>query len=507
MHRCLQIQEIITLILGNLSPETRGDARDLTSLARTAKIFQDPALDILWKTQNSAVNLLRCMPADAFAIIQHTHHRELRLLRPIMAADWERPKFYMHRVKILTALDRSYTSLSQIFSALAVSLPLDVVFPNLTSLTRPAEDFHYIRLFLTQSITSITVSFQHSEHQLSLLSLLDRKCPALKNVWLAISTFLCGLGDLHSLTSRITDMAALEHVAQLPNLRSIRTVVLPPKILPSEAMTVSRFPRLRHLDLDYVTVEQATDLLPMCSDSPLDRLDVGFHAFPAAAELVQFSTALAACRNAHLRLDAIYIDLSNDGVETDDGAQYVLPIDFLRNLCCFGRLTDINISTYHGFDLTGAGVAELARAWPVLEELRLAEEVPPTRSPPLHCLSSIAQHCPRLRYLHITVDARDDEMPVWTQQPPTQINLTSLHVGHSPIFGDSSAARFLSAIFPALQSITTQREYEEGEGEDDFGGTGLALFRYHQRWSAVEDQIPVLVAARDEGRLWGPIKS
>ncbi|KAJ7184916.1 hypothetical protein C8R46DRAFT_938891 [Mycena filopes] len=535
MHRCLEIPEVLSLILGNLSPEEPLDSRALASFARTAKVFQDPALDILWKTQDSAVNLLRCMPADVFRIVPnpvdgiYRRQREMRLLRPIMAADWERPALYMNRVRVLTSPGLSDTSLSQILPALAASLPFDAVFPKLTSLTwslTRGDDFHYLRLFLTRVLTSIAISLEHSAHHLSLLSLLDRKCPALKNVSLfvqqnpvepsgvspmigrAISAFLCAQRDLHSLASRITDMAALEHVAQLPNLRSIRAIRLPPTILPTPAVIAPRFPQLRHLDLDYVTVEQAIDLLGMCTKSPLERLEAVTRGVPTAAACVLFSAALAACHTAHPRLTACDLDFSNDGEATDDGAQYIIPTNFLRNLNCFAHLTHFNIATLAGFDLGDSEIAGLARAWPLIEDLRLEAAMRSAmRSPTLRCISIIAQHCPRLRSLHMTFDT-DGEIPVWTQQPPSQTSLTDLNVGHSPIHAVSTAAaaRFLSAVFPNLQNISTQREYEEGETEEDFEGTDLALYQYHELWKEVEVQIPLLVAVRAEGLRWGQNK-
>ncbi|KAJ7764241.1 hypothetical protein B0H16DRAFT_1454785 [Mycena metata] len=238
MHRCLQIHEVLEMTLGNLTPENRIDSKGLTCLARTSKLFHDPALDILWKTQNTVANLLRCMPADVVKIHYfqpQTPYKkaELRLLRPIMASDWERPRLYNRCVKILASLPNTSVSASDILPALAMSLPFDSVFPELTDLSWVSgfeQDFDYIRLFLAQGLTKIRIHCDDSFDQLSLLSVLDRKCSSLTDVtiytgdileevspWIGmiLSALVRGQRNLHSLAIQMTDMAALEHVALL----------------------------------------------------------------------------------------------------------------------------------------------------------------------------------------------------------------------------------------------------------------------------------------------------
>lgn len=63
MHRCLEVPELLNHIFHLIKLEPGGDA-SLAALARTAKCFQDPALDTLWKTQGSLEPLMRCFPAE-----------------------------------------------------------------------------------------------------------------------------------------------------------------------------------------------------------------------------------------------------------------------------------------------------------------------------------------------------------------------------------------------------------------------------------------------------------
>ncbi|KAJ6621019.1 hypothetical protein B0H10DRAFT_2354569 [Mycena sp. CBHHK59/15] len=84
MHCIFYILEIADLICSHL--QYRGVQMHLATLARTSRIFQGPALDILWRTQTNLVNLTRCMPPDIW--------EQEWLLKPLTENDWERVMFY-----------------------------------------------------------------------------------------------------------------------------------------------------------------------------------------------------------------------------------------------------------------------------------------------------------------------------------------------------------------------------------------------------------------------------
>ena len=63
MHRCLQIQELLSIIFQNVCIQ-----ETLARLARTCTDFRDPALNVLWHTQNTFLPLFKCLPRDAWVI-------------------------------------------------------------------------------------------------------------------------------------------------------------------------------------------------------------------------------------------------------------------------------------------------------------------------------------------------------------------------------------------------------------------------------------------------------
>ena len=64
MHTCLNVDEILRL----LACELIGSEANATavSFACCCKSFQEPALDVLWKTQDRLTPLLKCFPQDVW---------------------------------------------------------------------------------------------------------------------------------------------------------------------------------------------------------------------------------------------------------------------------------------------------------------------------------------------------------------------------------------------------------------------------------------------------------
>ncbi|KAJ7664525.1 hypothetical protein DFH06DRAFT_324795 [Mycena polygramma] len=93
----LEIPEIVAHICSQIVNNQPG-RRDLASLARTAKIFQDGALNGIWQWQGTFAHILRLMPPDLWnTSVEDGSVYTLELVRPISTADWERPLFYLHR--------------------------------------------------------------------------------------------------------------------------------------------------------------------------------------------------------------------------------------------------------------------------------------------------------------------------------------------------------------------------------------------------------------------------
>ncbi|KAH9944746.1 hypothetical protein B0H21DRAFT_451518 [Amylocystis lapponica] len=106
MHRCLQILEIITAVLGFIEYEGGEYHPHLASIARTCRAFQEPALDRLWYYQFNLYNLVKCMPSDAWGIkhISSFVGDVLFFKRTLRVDDWTQFRAYTKRIRCLDSI-------------------------------------------------------------------------------------------------------------------------------------------------------------------------------------------------------------------------------------------------------------------------------------------------------------------------------------------------------------------------------------------------------------------
>ncbi|KAJ7733949.1 hypothetical protein B0H16DRAFT_1426470 [Mycena metata] len=244
MHLVLEILEIAEMVCCHLRPQDHCAGRTLAALAATCRIWQEPALDALWETQDSLVPILSCMPQDLFNVRPHLCSSELplRMVRSLTLADWERPSLYYHRVKDLyTSFD---SKMAEIYPILNLRLSPTALFPNLRRLYWDSDseaEFPYICIFLTPTLSEIAFSHTPSVTNCSLLSTLGRTCPHLTEVDItltddadesddsvkAVSLFVCSLPYLESVSVPRLDWAALKHIRQSHRLTLLSISTLP----------------------------------------------------------------------------------------------------------------------------------------------------------------------------------------------------------------------------------------------------------------------------------------
>jgi hypothetical protein len=70
----MSISEIVSLIFAEFHPECKGT---LSSLARTCKALQQPALDLLWHHQDGLIPLLKCMSNDLWYVTEIREKKKL----------------------------------------------------------------------------------------------------------------------------------------------------------------------------------------------------------------------------------------------------------------------------------------------------------------------------------------------------------------------------------------------------------------------------------------------
>ncbi|EMD38983.1 hypothetical protein CERSUDRAFT_72231 [Gelatoporia subvermispora B] len=288
MHHCLQIAEILSIIIGYISKSDSLGRATLAALARTCRLFHGPALDVLWRHQDNLLNLLKCLPGDAWMIEGRQWVREnhmspettvvpLSLTRPLEPTDWRRlaPSVFLE------------FTLRQASSAL------------LPSLRRLIWDFdlryeipiQFTRFLVHSGLESLYLNLEAWDtleiESLSVLLSLPTSCPNLQHLTLsgscaipsAIVRVLPRLRCLHALTLPCgmgADLVALLHSLQaIPALNTLRLQnawgpegVGAPVSLEEKLPTPPRPPQSEKLSEALVTLEQC------CDQSVLETLEI-----------------------------------------------------------------------------------------------------------------------------------------------------------------------------------------------------------------------------------------
>ncbi|KAJ7144125.1 hypothetical protein C8R44DRAFT_846099 [Mycena epipterygia] len=487
MHRALQIPELVEMICSQISPDELGESSDsgsneLAALARTSKIFQDDALNCLWRCQYTLAYILRCMPEDLWdGPVLAGHVDRLDITRPIAPTDWERPLFYLSRVKWLDLSRAEDLPSEALFETLSLCLPAEHLFPNLKTLSWTYVDaplFPYIRIVLGPKITNIEINLTTTMSHLSLIPTLALRCPHLTDVQVSyeytpipfhdeirtsVSLFVRGLKRLRSLRVNDLDRPALEHLATLPTLTllTLENIQGSTRFFPKQ-LDPSRFSTLESLAIWLTTAEAAIFWIESVSHSALADLSITMSSPPTTQALSALYVAVAEnipCANlCRLQVDVPYpfavapFDESSDQsvVEKREG---------LTRLFRFHNLTNLGLESLRGFDLDDALVLEMAQAWPNLRTLQLLPNGPasPASRVTLAALRSFAHHCPKLVSLGIELDAGTVPVAHEGDKQDVQTKLNVLSVGFSPISNPSAVASFIFDIFPEVSDLYGNR--------------------------------------------------
>ncbi|KAJ7113119.1 hypothetical protein C8R44DRAFT_984926 [Mycena epipterygia] len=490
MHRALKTLELVELICAQLDPEELGkytsaaSHADLSRLARTSTIFLHPALNVLWRHQGTIINLLRCMPSDLWEITETQISDEdgepilmelkITLRRPVIFVDWQRFLFYSHRVKSFDINEDASLESLEVYDTLSLCFPEEYLFPNLQKLRYwlldTADSFHHIGLFLTPGLTNLDITVENISH-VPIFSTLAPKCTGLTHFSLgspglpiaaalpAISRFVCTLRHIESLVVARLDQAAISHISRLPGLRSLWLMCsdtpipfsqIPPKFLHFPALTALKCETMEH-------APALLETLRKCSLEEFTLISRGRSVPALKTTTQQFYSALAT-NCSHSSLQKLRIDgrFWNPSVNQLD--IYSVEGEILKPVFSFGNLVKVSLSHPAGFDLDDIWVQDMACAWPLIESLLLSSDRSHriTSRVTLEGIYAFAKHCPRLQVLRMTFDATVvPKIKLNARKRVSQNSLDRLHVGYSLISKPRPIAKFLSAIFPHLNTIDT----------------------------------------------------
>ncbi|KAJ7671277.1 hypothetical protein DFH06DRAFT_1365935 [Mycena polygramma] len=391
MHRCLIIDELVAEVCSHIEWPSQ-----LYAVVRTCTAFREPALNRLWRKQNTLRNLIRCLPEDIFAPLYRGVPQGL--CRIPEAADWERLLYYSNRVEIFSPDHNSWLEHGFV-SRLTVTLPGGRWFPRLLRLdyTSYLIEGADIRSLISSRIKYL--SFELGTPTTNLLQL-STLCPELKHFSIEkytpidpkdiqqISLSIIQFMHLESLVmtkfTPISD-ALIHRIGLLPTLKTLELELSPPKLPPSFGVEIPLFINLSSLQLTASHTGSVTSFLQMCRSTTLAKADFLFPRWQiSAAELEELTTSLSFFQHSlkHLGL----------GVHVGGKPKPDLPVArILRHLCDLHHLTSIFISLPAPDGMSDSLVLELARSWPHVGFLVLC---PGVSGATIGALASIARYCP-----------------------------------------------------------------------------------------------------------------
>ncbi|KAJ7499696.1 hypothetical protein FB451DRAFT_1073952 [Mycena latifolia] len=518
-QRTLQIAEIVRMICDQadtgLFLYASSPKKTLVALARTSKIFSDPAFDIIWRYQTSLAPLVKCMPDTLWEERVGTSKKSIRLRRPIVSADIPRLLFYSVRVKALNLQSYSErgTVHTDFLKALDLCLVPHVLMPKLSYFSWcPATEgalsfFHH---FLGPQSRTILLDFTAAKSALSLLPYMKSLCPLVTEFNLvatvnqitipAMSDVVCSWQQLQQLTVGNLDEAGFIHIAKLPRLKQLRLGPVenkghPPLYLP-ELLLGPSFPALEILGLSCDTARFCVGIIRVISSRQLKNINITPVTDWTAVAWEEIHTTLHECLD-HEKLVGIEVqELNQLRPRPVDVTPYILTSSTLRPLLAF-NFHHIRFQLDPGVEVDDNFLEEMAVAWPNLGLLLLGTEIFTARRPhaTLKCLIPFARHCPNLNGLGIRMDVLN--VPEFSQVAGDRIThfLDALYVGTSPMNADQTTevAAFLSNLFVDLQYVFVCDKDPMPE----------PFKTYEQNWDRMAAMIPVFCSVRQqEKKFW-----
>ncbi|KAI4517296.1 hypothetical protein K525DRAFT_260865 [Schizophyllum commune Loenen D] len=493
-HRAWDIPELVQLICEeaeHLPPAKTAKGprlRPIAALAQINRAFWTLAAPCLWRKQTSLIPLLKCLPADAWEQRVVDDRLTFRLTRPLTPDDCHRLYVYGPLVKSLDTTQASDEPVvhREVYRMLSSCVPKSTLLPNLRRLYWQMDEGYsqlFFARFVGNKVTSVRlyrgtrsdIGQAHSDATpptLFLLALAD-SCPSVRELALASydADFLCDIvgncwNTISSLTLSSLELSpqALGHLAELPNLQTLHMAVVDPHL--PVTLVQPGFRALTALFLYVPSMETLNGVLQMSGPWPLQSVYVGTHLPSVATEWDKFIGTLSenlspeTLTSLTITEEQLSESAPRKVIRDQDIDRYLIGGGAVRPLGRFHRLRSVTLQPYCGVAFTDVDIAYVAPKWPDALEVQLAPYHRPPRGPrcTFGSILALAEHCPRLDYLQLGIDATHP-LPDLGDNARARLErlagncLDYLHICTSPIEKTREIAAFLAVLFPKCADI------------------------------------------------------
>ncbi|CAL1712122.1 unnamed protein product [Somion occarium] len=528
MHHIFHIVEIVNAICGYIYDDAKSK-HALVALAMTCRAFQETALSVLWKHQESLVPLLLCLgdaikerrlsqesdeddfPSESLPTSVINRGKILYALRPPTTEDIQRVLRYTSKIKTLT---RGFVHTQTIHpSALSALLSTSEgpILPNLRTLEWPlrgvqARDLPFLARFLSPRLTSLSLFCPEYAMDMLMLDLLGRSCRELTSILfeceagpgfaVSLRDCLLHLGHLQDFTCTASiDMVHILILAQMPHvdLLDIR-ISEEASMLPPIPCTEGLFPQVRQLTISSIDLHGVIQFFGIAPMPCLEKLWILLDDddYPALHLLEKLEKALTR-QITHETLTVLSISSGCSDLPWD--ASKAIRAATLEPLFVFGNLEKLELDCHWCYDLDDSFIASAAKAWPRMEEFTLDPYGTWPPSGECHAtmmsLLSITQYCPSITWISSHFEGRAPAVSE-AHRPGNGHHAAKVHsieVGNAGISAADvrDVAAFLSDIFPNLRSVCSW-------SDQDSPVSG--------RWQEVASLARWAISIRSQERCW-----
>ncbi|KAG2361191.1 hypothetical protein BDR07DRAFT_1359286 [Suillus spraguei] len=461
MHPALQNSDIIYTICLYIHH------RSLPALASTCRIFERPALDVLWRNLQSVEPLVKCLPSDLFG----TELGSTVLVKPLDTRIWGILCKYTSRVYSITQSGRS--AVIEPLGSLMLSCPLAPasLFPNLRRLKWHTDGTHcaagFLRVAFVPTLLSLGIQISSaSSIFLSVLSSLGALCPQLQTLYMRfpsathdlfrkVSPFVArSISQLHRLQVLfVWDLGdqGNQHLMQLQALQTLWLDLKTSSAWERQSLSRSRgFHDLDSLVLFIDNLEHASNFLSSLQVIDSENIGIRLTGGPFARSstaLSQFFTILGETCN-HNNLTSFHL-LPSTKVSTNP--------DIFKPLSTCHNLTQLLVEHSWNISMADEELCQLVRGWPKLRVLSISRFVAinETTIPTFHGLINLLRLCPALTSLTLVIDTTElDGIDLKTPGGGIVNNhLEKLVLTNSPMTSPLKVALVLSGLFPKLLKV------------------------------------------------------
>ncbi|OAX38857.1 hypothetical protein K503DRAFT_129776 [Rhizopogon vinicolor AM-OR11-026] len=440
--------------------------RSLAALSRVCRHFKDIALDVLWAELETLDPLFTCLPGGLWTMDEDGN---IAMQRPVTIADWPVFEQYACRVRVLGHKNSNLFGRvdAEFIHAIMAFSSKSLLVPNLRALCcgRCPLNLHpCMRYLLGPHLVDLRLlsksDFFWTNLMSSVLSSLSRYSPRLETMVVHATSLqgselvLYGLPLLRNVSlTQITDetLSYLSHLTDLEELDIKIPVNLGSIKLQFRTNLSKLIIRVRTLTSS-VNILEGWDVtcrvLHLISDVPETALAIE-HALRRLNNQVLFDG-----------LEGIQMHAPKN----DDRIDYAFYLDTFTPLMHFSGLKAVELAAFCMSWLDDDTLGSIVKSWPCLENLCLGTRYFWRTRPRItfQGLVTVLSSCPNLRVLGLVFDATKLGPP--TPEKPgggvCNTNVTSLHVGFSPIEQPMQVAVALSAILPCLTEISVEEKIQ-----------------------------------------------